>query len=167
MKPYLYILAVLLAGGGIGFYFGMKYVAVEKALTGPQPPMDDKQQVLAILERQTEAYSLHDELLLFRDCAESYSEVNGTTGITMDLKKAILFYHEQFKPAKSITFSIHNPEVTISKNSAMIKASYSKTSDLYDKIDIKGYAGEGIWLISKSNGQWQINAYSYVEEARK
>lgn len=167
MKPYLYILAVLLIGGGIGFYLGMKSVVVEQALTNSSTQMDDKQLLLKILERQSEAYSLHDELLLLRDCAESYSEVNGATGVTMDLEKAVLFYHEQFKVGKSISFSLKDPEVTISSNSALIKASYSKTSDWYEKMGIKGYAGNGIWLLSKSNGQWQINACAYVEEAKK
>jgi hypothetical protein len=167
MKPYFYILAVLLVGGGIGFYIGMKSVTIEQSLTGTQPQLDDKQLLLRLVERQAEAYSLHDELLLLRDCAESYSEVNGTSGLTLDLNKAILFYHEQFREGRSISFSTRNPEVTISKNSALIKSSYSKTSDSYEKIGLKGYAGEGIWLLAKSNGQWQINAFAYVEEAKK
>jgi hypothetical protein len=167
MKPYLYILAVLLVGGGIGYFIGIKSVAIEQSITNSARPQDDSQLLLKILERQTEAYKLHDELLLLRDCASNYSEINGNSGATLDLQKTILFYHEQFKEGKSISFVSRNPEIKISKNSALIKALYAKTSDMYEKLEIKGYAGEGVWLLSKSNGTWQINSFAYVEEAKK
>jgi hypothetical protein len=168
MKPYLYILFVLLVGGGIGYYIGMKSTEYElKPFQSAVQPSNDQQAVLSLLERQKEGYNLHDELLLLRDCADQYVEMNGMTGEAFGLQKAILSYHDQFRSGKNINFGFNNPEVKISGATASIRANYYKTSDSYENLGIKGFAGEGTWLLVKSNGNWKICAFSYLETAKR
>jgi hypothetical protein len=42
-----------------------------------------------------------------------------------------------------------------------------KTSDLFEKEGISGLLGQGLWLLSKSNGTWQIHAFWWTEESKK
>ncbi|PYV90688.1 MAG: hypothetical protein DMG05_09370 [Acidobacteria bacterium] len=168
MKPYLYILAVLMVGAGIGYFIGQKSVtfqnSVFKTLTSDQ---DDSQLIRKVLEGQSEAYKLHDALLLFKDCSNSYVEIVEDTGESRGLERSLIYYHQMFVLGHSINFNFKINDLKIAKNSAVVKASYSKTSDLYDQEGIKGLTGEGLWLLSKSNGRWQINAFSWTEEAKK
>jgi len=168
MKPYLYILAVLMVGAGIGYFIGQKSVtfqnSVFKTLTSDQ---DDSQLIRKVLEGQSEAYKLHDALLLFKDCSNSYVEIVEDTGESRGLERSLIYYHQMFVLGHSINFNFKINDLKIAKNSAVVKASYSKTSDMYDQEGIKGLTGEGLWLLSKSNGRWQINAFSWTEEAKK
>ncbi len=168
MKPYLYILAVLLIGGGIGYYIGQKSVEWEKvsSVGGPSGG-DDLKIIRSVLERQTEAYNLHDSSLLLRDCASSYIEVNGDTGEAFSLERAQLFYYDVFRPGKSVTFTVKNPDIRISRNLATVRAGYSKTSEAYEREGIKGRTGEGLWLLSRNNGHWQIVSFAWNEEAKE
>lgn len=168
MKPYLYILAVLMVGGGIGYFIGRKSVTLENSLLkGTSSGQDDSQLIRKVLEGQSEAYKLHDALLLFRDCANSYVEIVGDTGESKGLERSLISYYQMFVSGHSINFTFRITDLKVSKNSALVKASYSKTSDLYEQDGIKGLIGEGLWLLSKSNGKWQINAFSWTEEAKR
>jgi hypothetical protein len=168
MRPYLYILFVLLVGGGIGYYVGMKTTEYElKPLQSNLQSSNDPQAVLSLLDRQKEAYYLHDELMLFRDCADNYVELHGQTGEVFGLQRAILLYHNQFRPGKNINVGFINPEVKISGATALMRANYFKTSDSYENMGVKGFTGEGTWLLSKSNGAWKICAFSAMETAKR
>ncbi len=168
MKPYLYILAVLLVGAGMGFFVGQKVVRVgsSQQMTSERSD-DDTQLVQELLERQIEAYRLHDALLIFRDCANSYVEIDGNTGQSMGLEKSLVSYHEQFRSGSAINFSLRDPKITVSRNFAMVKSSYLKTSDSYEKEGFRGLVGEGVWLLSRENGKWQITAFSRIENPKQ
>jgi len=157
-----------MVGAGIGYFIGQKSVtfqnSVFKTLTSDQ---DDSQLIRKVLEGQSEAYKLHDALLLFKDCSNSYVEIVEDTGESRGLERSLIYYHQMFVLGHSINFNFKINDLKIAKNSAVVKASYSKTSDLYDQEGIKGLTGEGLWLLSKSNGRWQINAFSWTEEAKK
>src|SRR5438552_10060706 len=168
MRPYLYILAVLIVGGGIGYFIGRKSVTLENAiLKTATSDQDDSQLIKKILDGQCQAYKLHDALLLFRDCANSYVEIVGDTGESRGLERSLISYYQAFVSGHSINFNFRIIDLKISKSSAVVRANYSKTSDLYEQDGIKGLNGEGLWLLSKSNGKWQINAFSWVEETKK
>lgn len=165
MKPYLYILGVLLVGGGIGFYLGQRNLSFaprEDRQTYSNSEDDARKEIYQVFERQREAFRLHDALLLARDYSTSYVEVNGSTGESYDLRKAVIRYYETLKPGKSIAFNLNNPEISISRNSAVVKASYSKTSDQYEQEGFRGWVGQGVWLLSKSNGKWEICAFAWT-----
>ena len=157
-----------MVGAGIGYFIGQKSVtfqnSVFKTLTSDQ---DDSQLIRKVLEGQSEAYKLHDALLLFKDCSNSYVEIVEDTGESRGLERSLIYYHQMFVLGHSINFNFKINDLKIAKNSAVVKASYSKTSDMYDQEGIKGLTGEGLWLLSKSNGRWQINAFSWTEEAKK
>ena len=167
MKPYLYILAVLLIGGGAGYYLGLKTASYEMSQISTSQPQDNQQALLGLLERQKESYSLHDELLLLRDCAENYVEINASTGESYNLNRATLIYHEKFKNGKSVNLAIQKPEVEVLGLSAIVKGSYYKTSDADENQGIKGYTGKGTWICSKSNGRWTINSLCFLEEVKR
>jgi hypothetical protein len=167
VKPYLYILAVLLVGGGIGYYVGKKSVTYEQSQsTLPGGGPNDSEAIRNVLKRQSEAYSRHDALLLLRDCSPAYVEINGNNGESYNLEKSLISYHELFTAGKGINYNLINPEIQISKNLAIIKASYSKTSDSFEKEGIKGFVGNGVWILSKTNGRWQIDAFSWTEDVK-
>jgi hypothetical protein len=167
VKPYLYILAVLLVGGGIGYYVGEKSVTYEQShLTLSGAGSNDSEAIQKVLKRQGEAYTLHDALLLLRDCSPSYVEINGNSGESYNLERSLISHHELFTAGKSVNFNVINPEIQISKNLAVIKASYSKTSDSYEKEGIKGLVGNGLWILSKTNGRWQIDAFAWTEDVK-
>jgi hypothetical protein len=167
MKPYLYILAVLLVGGGIGYYMGLKSAEWEKIPQGYGPSgTDDTQTIQNILQRQIEAYNLHDEGLLLRDCSASFVEVNGNTGESLTLDRSLIFHHETFRFGKSVTFTLRTPDIKISRNLAIIRSGYSKTSEDYEKEGFKGVNGEGVWALSRNNGRWQISAFLWTEEPK-
>jgi hypothetical protein len=168
VRPYLYILGVLLVGGGIGYFIGQKSARFEHSLyDSSNVTQNDEQLILQILNRQSEAYRVHDALLVFRDCASSYVEVDGSTGEGRGLEKSVIACHELFRPGQSINFNVKEPDIKIVKNSAVVRASYSKTSDLFEKEGISGLLGQGLWLLSKSNGTWQIHAFWWTEESKK
>jgi hypothetical protein len=167
MKPYLYILAVLLVGGGIGFYVGRKSSSLEHtSRPSPKSSGDEHQAIEAILQRQSEAYRLHDPLLLLRDCTSTYVEVDATTGESYNLQRAVIRYHAAFRAGKSVVFNVTNRDITILQRCAIVRAQYAKTSDQYEQEGFKGWAGQGIWLLSYSNGQWEINAFAWKEEKK-
>ena len=168
MKPYLYILAVLLVGGGIGYYIGEKSVEWERssATSGPSGA-NDAQTIQSILQRQTEAYSLHDASMLLRDCASSYIEVNGNSGEVFNLQRAQLYYYDTFRSGKSVNFTFKVPEIKVSGNLATVKAGFLKTSEIYENEGIKGKIGEGLWTLTKNNGHWQIASFAWTEEAKR
>ena len=59
MRPYLYILGVLLVGGGIGYFIGQKSATFEHSLyDSSNVAQNDEQLILQILNRQSEAYRL-------------------------------------------------------------------------------------------------------------
>ncbi|MCI0621747.1 MAG: hypothetical protein L0387_08765 [Acidobacteria bacterium] len=168
MKPYLYILAVLLVGGGIGFFVGQR-TAGPGLIVNPsrQGTSDDRTTVEALLNRQKEAYARHDELLLFRDCGAGYVEVNATTGEPYSLQRAIIRHHELFRPGKSVNFVLGTLDVSLMQNSALVRATYSKTSDQYEREGFAGLAGQALWLLSKPGGRWEITAFAWTEEKKQ
>jgi hypothetical protein len=167
MKPYLYILAVLLVGGMIGYFVGQKSTVYEQNLERyPKSGQEEAQSIYQVLDKQKEAYRLHDALLLLQDCSSSYIEINGNTGESYTLERSLIFYHQLFKTGKSVEFNLQNPEIKITKNMALIKASYSKTSDSNDREGIRGLVGEGLWILSKASGRWQIHSFCWVEDVK-
>ncbi len=168
MKPYLYILAVLLVGGGIGYYIGEKSAEWETTSgTGTLPGANDAQVIQSILQRQTEAYSLHDASLLMRDCSSEYVEINGSTGEIFNLQRAQLFYYDALRSGKSVNFTVKTPEIKILGNMATVRAGYLKTSEIYEKEGIKGKVGEGLWTLARNNGRWQIASFAWTEEGKR
>jgi hypothetical protein len=168
VKPYLYILGVLLVGGGIGYFVGQKSITFEHALdTGSSAIANDEQSIQQVLSRQSEAYRVHDAMLAFRDCASSYVEIVGITGEARGLQKSVITCYELFKSGQSVNLSLKDLDITIVKNSAIVRANYSKTSELFEKEGISGFLGSGLWVMSKSNGKWQIHAFWYTEEPKK
>ena len=168
MKPYLYILGVLLVGGGIGFFVGQRSITIErqtdKELTSTT---DAEQSIRGILNRLSEAYRLHDAMSVFRDCSESYVEVDGNSGEGRGLQKSLLVAYELFRPGQSISLNIKEIDIKVVKNTALIRANYSKTSELFDKEGISGLLGSGLWIMSRLNGKWQIQAFWYTEDTAK
>lgn len=168
MKPYLYILAVLLVGGGIGYYVGQKSVEWEKTSSATAPSgANDVQMIQSILQRQVEAYSLHDAFMLLRDCSSDYVEINGKTGEVLNLERAQLFYYDAFRSGKSVNFAVKTPDIKVSWNLATARAGYLKTSEAYESEGIKAKAGEGLWTLSKNNGRWQIASFAWTEESKE
>ena len=168
MKPYLYILAVLLVGGGIGYFIGQKSVTFEQSVDkGSIATPSDEQAIQQVLSRQGEAYRLHDATLVFRDCSSSYIEIDGMSGETRGLQKSVITAYELFRPGQSISFNLREIDVKIVRNSAVVRAHYSKTSELFEKEGINAFLGSGLWLMSKVNGKWQINAFWYTEETKR
>lgn len=167
MKPYVYILAVLLVGGGIGYYIGRESAEWERSSQPyQQSGLNDSQLIQTILQRQVESYQLHDAGLLLRDCSSTYVEVNGNTGESLTLDRSLIFHLEELRSGKSVTFSLRNPDIKTSRNLAIVRSAYSKTSEGYEKEGIKGLNGEGLWVLSRSNGRWQVNAFLWTEEPR-
>jgi len=168
VKPYLYILGVLLVGGGIGYFIGQKLSTFEHApYNGVATTNGDEQSIRRILDRQSEAFRLHDAMLLFRDCASSYVEIDGVTGEGRGLQASVIASYELFKPGQNISFNLKEPDIKIVGNSAIVRADYSKTSELFEKEGISGFLGSALWMMSKSNGKWQIHAFLWTEDAKK
>jgi hypothetical protein len=168
MKPYLYILAVLLVGGSIGYFLGKRTVEPGTLFTDSNKRLsDDPAAIQAILDRQKGAFAAHDELLLFRDCAAAYVEVNATTGETLDLQAAIIRYHELFHPGKTVRVLFGNLDINLMQNSAFVRATYSKTSDHYEQQGFAGLTGQVLWLLSKQGDRWQIAGSAWTEEKKQ
>lgn len=168
MRPYFYILAVLLVGGSVGYFIGQRTASPDTVLSpSGQLPSDDRSTIETLFSRQKEAYAAHDELLLFRDCAASYVEVNATTGETFNLQKAVIRHHELFRPGKTVNVLFGNLDVSQMQNSALVRATYSKTSDQYEEQGFAGLTGQVFWLLSKEGGRWQIAASAWTEEKKR
>ena len=168
MKPYLYIFAVLLVGGSIGYFVGQKTVNPNTIFApSSKPPSDDRATIETLLSRQKDAYAAHDELLLFRDCAVGYIELNGTTGETFNLQAAVIRHHELFRPGKTVSVQFGNIDVSLMQNSAVVRSTYSKTSDQYEQQGFAGLTGQVLWLLSKQGEKWQIAASAWTEEKKQ
>ena len=168
MKPYLYILAVLLVGGSIGYYIGQRMQSPrQEGNPSSQPSSNDQAVIVALLTRQTEAYAAHDELLLFRDCLDGYIEVNATTGETFNLQAAVIRHHELFRPGKAVNIRFANIDVSLMQNAALARGTYSKTSDQYEQEGFAGLAGQVVWLLSKEGNRWRIAASAWTEERKE
>ncbi len=164
MKPYLYILIVLLVGGSIGFFIGRQSTALVPSIaTPPETTQSDSDSIQRILERQEEAYRLHDALLLMRDREQSFVEIDGNSGRSYDLAQTLIYYHEQFRSGKSVRLQINEPEVSIKKNSAVVRAHYAKTSDMYADQGYESVVGEGLWLLTKNGGIWRVTVFFRTE----
>jgi hypothetical protein len=168
MKPYLYILGVLLVGGGIGYFIGQKSAILErKSQQWREANQNDESSVREVLFGLSEAYRLHDSLLLFKDCANTYVEIDGITGEARGLEKSVLASYELFRTGQSVAFSLKDIDVKILHNSALVRAGYSKTSEIFEKEGITGLLGQGLWIMSKSTGKWQIDAFWQIEESKR
>jgi len=168
MKPYLYIFAVLMVGGSIGYFIGLRTARLGiVASPSSKLPPDDRTTIETLLSRQKEAYAAHDELLLFRDCLASYLEVNATTGETFNLQRAIIQHHEIFRPSKSVNLLFGNLDVSLMQNSALVRGTYSKTSDQYEQQGFAGLTGQALWLLSKEGEIWKIAASAWTEEKKQ
>ena len=168
MKPYFYIVAVLLVGGGIGYFIGQRTIAPGSAVSpSTRLASDDRTTIEGLLSRQRDAYAAHDELLLFRDCAAGYVEVNATTGEMFNLQAAVIRHHELFRPGKNVSVLFGNLDVSLMENSALVRGSYSKTSDQYEQQGFAGLTGQVLWLLSKQGGRWQIAAFAWTEEKKQ
>jgi hypothetical protein len=168
MKPYLYILAVLLVGGSIGYFLGQRAVEPGTPSTSPsRSPLDDRAAIQALLDRQKNAFAAHDELLLFRDCAAAYVEVNATTGETLDLQAAVIRYHQLFQPGKTVRVLFGNVDISLMQNAAFVRGTYSKTSDQYEQQGFAGLTGQVVWLLSKQGNGWQIAGSAWTEEKKQ
>jgi hypothetical protein len=167
MKPYFYIVAVLLVGGSIGYFVGQR--KVDGTITAPSSRLasNDRSTIEILLNRQKEAYAAHDALLLFRDCLPSYVEVNATTGETYNLQTAIIRHHELFRPGKTVSVLFGNLDVNVMQNSAFVRGTYSKTSDQYEQQGFSGLTGQVLWLLSKEGERWQIAASAWTEEKKE
>jgi hypothetical protein len=168
MRPYLYIVAVLMVGGGIGYFIGQRTAAPGNAV-GPSTKLvsDDRTTIEGLLSRQKDAYAAHDELLLFRDCAPGYIEVDATTGEMFNLQSAVIRHHELFRPAKTVSILFGNLDVSLMQNSALVRGTYSKTSDQYESQGFSGLTGQVLWLLSKRGEKWQIAAFVWTEEKKQ
>ena len=168
MKPYLYILVVLLVGGSIGFFIGREStVSTSSVATPPETPQADSDSIHGILERQKEAYDLHDALLLLRDCEESFVEIDGNSGRSYNLAQTLIYYHEQFSPGKSVRLQFNQPEVSINNNSAVVRSHYVKTSDMYTDQGYESLVGEGLWLLTKNGGVWRVTVFFRTESFKR
>lgn len=168
MKPYLYILIVLSVGGVIGFFVGREVVVSPPRVETPvETTQADSEAILRILERQVEAYRLKDALLLMRDCEESFVEIDGNSGRSYNLAQALVFYHELFQPDEGIRLQLGQPEVTITRNSAVVRSGYVKTSDQYADQGIERVTGEGQWLLTKVGGGWRITVFFRTETMQR
>ena len=122
MKPYFYIVAVLMVGGGIGYFIGQRTVAPGSAVSpSNRLASDDRTTIEGLLSRQKDAYAAHDELLLFRDCAAGYLEVNATTGEMFNLQAAVIRHHELFRPGKTVSVLFGNLDISLMQNSALVR----------------------------------------------
>jgi hypothetical protein len=168
MKPYFYIVAVLMVGGGIGYFIGQRTVAPGSAVSpSNRLASDDRTTIEGLLSRQKDAYAAHDELLLFRDCAAGYLEVNATTGEMFNLQAAVIRHHELFRPGKTVSVLFGNFDVSFMQNSALVRGTYSKTSDQYESQGFAGLTGQVLWLLSKQGERWQIAAFAWTEEKKQ
>lgn len=168
MKPYLYILIVLSVGGVIGFFVGREMVApLPRVATPVETTQADSEAIQAILERQVEAYRLRDAFLLMKDCEESFVEIDGNSGRSYNLAQALIHYHQLFQPDQGIRLQLRQPEVTITHKSAVIRSGYVKTSDRYADQGVESVAGEGLWLLTKNGGAWQITAFFRTETIQR
>ena len=168
MKPYLYIVAVLLVGGSIGYFVGQRTVGSRTAITpSGRLPSNDRSTIEILLSRQKEAYAAHDELLLLRDCLAGYVEINATTGETYSLQTAIIRQHELFRPGKTVSVLFGNLDVNVMQSSALVRGTYSKTSDQYEQQGFSGLTGQVLWLLSKKGERWQIAASAWTEEKKQ
>lgn len=164
MKPYLYILIVLSVGGVIGFFVGQQMVVSPPRVATPvETTQADSETIHRILERQVEAYRLQDALLLMRDCEKSFVEIDANSGRSYNLTQALVYYHQLFHPEKGIRLQLSQPEVQITHNSAVVRSRYVKTSDRYADQGVKSVAGEGLWLLTKNGGVWQITVFFRTE----
>jgi hypothetical protein len=168
MKPYFYIVAVLLVGGSIGYFVGQRTVDSRTAITpSGRLPSNDRSTIEILLSRQKEAYAAHDELLLFRDCLAGYVEINATTGEAYNLQTAIIRHHELFRPGKTVSVLFGNLDVNVMQSSALVRGTYSKTSDQYEQQGFSGLTGQVLWLLSKEGDRWQIAASAWTEEKKQ
>jgi len=168
VKPYFYILAVLLVGGSVGYFVGLRSAGPGKTLSPANKlPSDDRSRIEALCSRQKEAYAAHDELLLFRDCTPNYVEVNATTGEVFNLQKAVIRHHELFRPGKTVRVHFGNLDVSLMQNAAFVRGTYSKTSDQYEQQGFAGLTGEVLWLLYKEGERWQIVASAWTEEKKQ
>jgi len=168
MRPYFYIVAVLLVGGSIGYFLGQRTVEPRTLLTTSNKlPSDDRSALQTLLNRQKDAFAAHDEFLLFRDCAAGYVEVNATTGETLNLQAAIIRYHELFRPGKTVSVLFGNLDISLMQNAAFARGTYSKTSDQYEQQGFSGLTGQVSWLFSKQGERWQIAASVWTEEKKQ
>jgi len=167
MRPYFYILAVLLVGGSIGYFIGQR-TGGPGGLPSPSSRIqqDDRAMIERLLDRQKEGYASHDEFLLFRDCAASYVEINASTGEALNLQRAMIYYHELLKPGKAVNVLFDNLVVSVIQNAALVQATYSKTSDLYEQQGFTGLTGKVLWLLSKEGDRWRIVASAWTEEKK-
>ena len=164
----MYILAVLLVGGGIGYFVGRSINPAEKSLQeATSSSMNPQEKIKEVLDRQSEAYKIHDPLLLYRDCADSYVEVNGNSGESYGLSRALLTHLDEFRAGKSINLNFMNLEIELAGNSAIVKGNFSKTSEIYEQQGFKGLVGQGIWILSRVNDRWRINAFTWREEVKQ
>jgi hypothetical protein len=140
----------------------------EKSLQESTSPSASPQgKIQEVLERQSEAYKIHDPLLLYRDCADSYVEVNGNSGESYGLSRALLSHLDEFRAGKSINLNFMNLEIELVGNSAIVRGNFSKTSEIYEQQGFKGLVGQGIWILSKINDRWRINAFAWREEVKQ
>jgi hypothetical protein len=168
MKPYLYIVAVLFVGGSIGYFIGQRTLDPQTILTpSGRLSSNDHSTVEVLLSRQKEAYAAHDEFMLFRDCLASYVEINATTGEAYNLQTAIIRQHELFRPGKTVSVLFGNLDVKVMQNSALVRGTYSKTSDQYEQQGFSGLTGQVLWLLSKEGERWQIAASAWTEEKKQ
>jgi len=168
VKPYMYIILVLLVGGGIGYFIGRQVNSMEKSSKeSAVASATQEDNIKEIIERQAEAYRLHDALLLYRDCADSYVEVNSNSGESYSLTHAIMAHHDEFRLGKSVNLNFTNLEIKLAANSAVVKGNYSKTSEIYEQEGYKGIVGQGVWILSRANDRWRINAFTWREEVKQ
>ncbi|MBM3803199.1 MAG: hypothetical protein FJW26_12935 [Acidimicrobiia bacterium] len=168
MKPYFYILLVLLVGGSIGYFIGQRAgTPSDLAPKSSDSSSDDHATITALLDRQKEAFSAHDELLLFRDCAANYVEINADTGEVFDLQRAVVRHHEEFQPGKTINLGLGSLDIQVMRSAALARGTYSKTSDQFAEQGFSGLGGEVVWLLSKQGARWKIVASLWREEKKR
>ncbi|MEW5977946.1 MAG: hypothetical protein AB1898_19305 [Acidobacteriota bacterium] len=168
MKPYFYILAVLLVGGTAGYFIGQRSASVtEVSFVESLPPGTDEESVRQVMDRLVEAYKLHDPMLLHRDCASQYIEINANHREVRSLERTLISAHETFRSGRSFNLGLSALSVKLSGPTAVVEGHYLLTSDALEEQGIQAIDGDAVWLLSKVSGQWLIYLHSKTESLRK
>jgi len=60
-----------------------------------------------------------------------------------------------------------NLDVSLMQNLALVRGTYSKTSDQYEQQGFAGLTGQVLWLLSREGERWQIAASAWTEEKKQ
>ena len=84
-----------------------------------------------------------------------------------NLQAAIIRHHELFRPGKTVSVLFGNLDVNVMQNSALVRGTYSKTSDQYEQQGFAGLTGQVLWLLSKQGEQMANSGSAWTEEKKQ